>query len=172
MNDTAMELAAKLIRNVNRVDLKDFVRAPHYESRCAQVSAGTAASKLSASVDTLPPGKRSCPYHFHHAEEELFIVLEGSGTLRVAGEMLPIAAGDMVFIPPGPAYPHHILNTSDAPLKYISIGTNEPIEVCEYPDSGKYLVGSEHFHVVARKSTGTDYWDGETGNGETGNSQT
>lgn len=104
--------------------------------------------------------------HFHHAEEELFIVLEGSGTLRVTGEMLPIAVGDMVFIPPGHEYPHPILNTSDAPLRYISIGTTEPIEVCEYPDSGKYLVGGAHVSVVARKDMGTDYWDGETGDGE------
>ena len=33
---------------------------------------------------------------------------------------LPLRAGDVVFIPPGPEYPHQILNTSDAPLKYLS----------------------------------------------------
>jgi mannose-6-phosphate isomerase-like protein (cupin superfamily) len=38
-------------------------------------------------------------------EEEMFIVLEDSGTLRVAHEMLPIAAGEYIFVPPGPAYP-------------------------------------------------------------------
>lgn len=161
MTDRANELAALLIRNVDAVKLKDFVRGPLYESRCAGLSPGTVARKLAASVDTVPPGKRSCPYHFHHAEEEMFIVLEGSGTLRVAGEMLPITSGDVIFIPPGPDYPHHILNTSNAPLKYISVGTNEPIEVCEYPDSGKYLVGSQHFHAIARKDGDVDYWDGE-----------
>ena len=36
----------------------------------------------------------------------MFIILEGSGTLRVAGEMLPIRQGDVIFIPPGPEYPH------------------------------------------------------------------
>jgi uncharacterized cupin superfamily protein len=162
MNEKATALAQCLIRNVDSVHKKDFARGELYASLCGSLSQGTAAKKLAAAVDTLPPGKRSCPYHYHHAEEEMFIVLAGSGSLRVAGEMLPIQTGDVVFIPPGPDYPHHIINTSDAPLTYISIGTNEPIEICEYPDSGKYLVGSEHFHVIARKDGQTDYWDGET----------
>jgi uncharacterized cupin superfamily protein len=161
MSDKAQELAARLIRNFNEVELKHFVRGSVYESHGGRLSEGTAAKKLAAGVDTLPPGKRSCPYHFHHAEEEMFIVLEGKGTLRVAGDMLPITAGDVIFIPPGPEYPHHILNTSDAPLKYISIGTNEPMEICEYPDSGKYLVGAPNFHTISRKGGELDYWDGE-----------
>jgi uncharacterized cupin superfamily protein len=161
MSDKAQELAARLIRNFDGVELKHFVRGSVYESHGGRLSEGTAAKKLAAGVDTLPPGKRSCPYHFHHAEEEMFIVLEGKGTLRVAGEMLPITAGDVIFIPPGPEYPHHILNSSDAPLKYISIGTNEPMEICEYPDSGKYLVGAPNFHTISRKGGELDYWDGE-----------
>lgn len=40
---------------------------------------------------------------------------------------------------PGPDYPHRILDTSDAPLKYLSISTMEEPEICEYPDSGKHL---------------------------------
>ncbi|VTP62401.1 Uncharacterized conserved protein, contains double-stranded beta-helix domain [Serratia rubidaea] len=67
----------------------------------ARLGTGTAASKLGASIDTVAPGKRSCPYHFHYGQEEMFIILEGCGTLRVAGEMLPVSAGDTIFIPPG-----------------------------------------------------------------------
>jgi uncharacterized cupin superfamily protein len=91
-------------------------------------------------VDILAPGTRGCPYHLHHAQEEMFVVLEGEGTLRVAGERLPIRTGDVVFIPAGPQYPHQIINTSDAPLRYLSISTMEQPEGCEYPDSGKFLV--------------------------------
>jgi len=85
----------------------------------------------------------------------------------VAGEMLPIRAGDVMFIPPGPAYPHQIINTSAAPLKYVSIGTKDSPEVVEYPDSGKYLAtatrdgnpyGFDHMH---RDKDDLDYWDGE-----------
>ncbi len=166
MTETAAQLATRLIRNFNQVDLEHQVRAPLYESLAARLGTGTAARKLGASIDTVPPGKRSCPYHFHHAQEEMFVVLEGSGTLRVAGEMLPLRTGDVVFIPPGPEYPHQIINTSDQPLKYLSVSTRESPEICEYPDSEKYLAmastnGVSAFSAIQRPGTSVDYWDGE-----------
>jgi len=159
---TAEALARKLIRNLNDAVLERQVREPLYDTLCARLGTGTAAIKLGASVDTLAPGKRGCPYHFHHAQEELFVVLEGRGTLRVAGELLPIRAGDVVFIPPGPAYPHQIINSSDAPLKYLSISTRESPEICEYPDSGKYLASAgSDFDAIQRGAASVDYWHGE-----------
>ena len=112
-------------------------------------------------LDIVAPGKTSCPYHFHHAEEEMFIVLQGEGTLRVAGERLPIKAGDVIFIPAGPEYPHHIINTSDAPLHYLSISTQSKLEICEYPDSGKLGAYAPGVRFMQRRETGVDYWDGE-----------
>jgi uncharacterized cupin superfamily protein len=166
MSERADELAKLLIRNFDEVPREPYLREPLYQGECARLAKGTAASKLGASVDVLPPGKRSCPYHLHHAQEEMFIVLEGSGTLRVAGEMVPIKRGDVMFIPPGPEYPHQIINTSNAPLKYLSISTMETPEICEYPDSGKYLAeGSldraNRFFVIDRRRAELDYWDGE-----------
>jgi uncharacterized cupin superfamily protein len=166
MNPTAQALAAKLIRNFNEAPMETWTREPLYQNLGTRLAPGTAAQKLGASIDTVPPGKRSCPYHFHHAQEEMFIILEGTGTLRVAGEMLALRAGDVVFIPPGPEYPHHILNTSDAPLKYLSISTRESPEICEYPDSGKYLAmasapGQRAFSAIQRPKDTLDYWDGE-----------
>lgn len=163
MNAVATELARRLIRNFNDASLEHETEEPKYESLCARLARGTAAQQLGVSIDIVPSGKRSCPYHFHHAQEEMFIILEGTGTLRVAGEMLPIRAGDIAFIPPGPEYPHHILNTSDAPLKYLSISTRDSPEICEYPDSGKYLayVKGGAFNGLQRKENNLDYWDGE-----------
>ena len=167
MTDRADTLRQQLIRNFNEVPLKHETREPLYEWSGARLAAGTAALKLGASVDTVPPGKRACPYHFHYAQEEMFIVLEGEGTLRVAGEMLPIRAGDVVFIPPGPAYPHQIINTSAAPLKYLSISTKDSPEVVEYPDSGKYLASATRdgdpygFDQIHPLKDALDYWDGE-----------
>ena len=166
MSEKAAALAASLIRNFNEVPMTHMVREPHYNALGARLAKGTAARKLGASIDVLDPGKRGCPYHLHHAQEEMFIVVEGNGTLRVAGEMLPLKAGDVVFIPAGPEYPHQILNTSDAPLKYMSISTMEVPEICEYPDSGKYMAEgsldkSEAFDLIGRKGPSLDYWDGE-----------
>jgi uncharacterized cupin superfamily protein len=166
MTDRAALLAASLIRNFDAVPLTRMVRDPHYDDLGARLARGTAARKLGASIDILAPGKRGCPYHLHHAQEEMFIILEGHGTLRVAGEMLPLKSGDVVFIPPGPEYPHQIINTSDAPLKYLSISTMETPEICEYPDSGKFLAEgsldrSAPFEIIDRRGAGRDYWDGE-----------
>jgi uncharacterized cupin superfamily protein len=166
MSDRAAELAAALIRNVDDVPLKRLLREPHYDTRSSRLARGTAAQKLGASFDILEPGKRGCPYHLHHAQEEMFIIIEGHATLRVAGEMLPVKTGDVIFIPPGPEYPHQIINTSDKPLKYLSISTMETPEICEYPDSGKFLAegslaSATPFEVIDRRGESLDYWDGE-----------
>ncbi len=169
---TAEELRARLIRNVDDVELEAAVRAPLYDGgRSGSVIGprvkGAAARKLGAGIDILPPGKRACPYHFHYAQEEMFVILEGSGTLRVAGETIPIRAGDVIDIPPGPEYPHQIINTSEAPLKYLSISTQDVPEICEYPDSGKYLAFTPEKGPLLdrgrmhRPDTDLDYWDGE-----------
>lgn len=160
--DRAAELRRKLIRNHQELPRELFQRAPLYESRVAGVSDGTLARKLGCGIDTVPPGKQSCPYHFHHTQEEMFIILAGEGTLRVAGEPLAVKAGDVIFIPCGPDYPHHLINTSQADLSYLSISTQERPEVCEYPDSDKIGVFSNKGPAfLQRRDAGLDYWDGE-----------
>jgi uncharacterized cupin superfamily protein len=164
-------LRLQLIRNFNEVELTTMDRAPHYGgaqgASLIGPKAGFAGRKIGCSIDIVPAGKRACPYHFHYAHEEVFIVLEGHGTLRVAGEMIPIRAGDVISIPPGPEYPHHILNTSDAPLKYLSLSTLEFPEICEYPDSGKYMAYTREDGPLLKRGkmhrpdTALDYWDGE-----------
>ncbi|HAT4999296.1 TPA: cupin domain-containing protein [Serratia marcescens] len=162
MTEKAALLAQRLIRNVEQVEMKHDRRPPLYDSVGARLGTGTAADKLGASFDCVAPG----PYHFHYAQEEMFIILEGSGTLRVAGEMLPIVSGDVIFIPPGPEYPHQIINTSDAPLKYLSVSTREQPELVMYPDSGKYQAmarsaDGEQVRYLQRPSTSLDYWQDE-----------
>ncbi|MBO9689596.1 cupin domain-containing protein [Roseateles chitosanitabidus] len=169
MSDRAQALAAQLIRNFHEAELQPYVRPPHYDSRGVRLAPGTLARKLGASYDVIEPGKRACPYHLHHAQEEMFIVLEGRGTLRVAGEMLPIKAGDVMFLPAGPDYPHQLINDSDAPLRYLSISTMESPEICEYPDSGKFLASSRRtregepdFDAMRKIGQGDlDYWQDE-----------
>jgi uncharacterized cupin superfamily protein len=160
-DDKAAALRTQLIRNFNDIDLQQQQRAPLYDTACARLSEGTAARKLGAGIDVLAPGKAGCPYHFHHAQEEMFVVLEGEGTLRVAGERLPVRAGDVVFIPPGCEHPHQFINSSDAPLKYLSISTQERPELCEYPDSGKYAAFGTGLRAIQRPEASLDYWDGE-----------
>ena len=166
MGEHEHTLAGKLIRNFNAVPLQRDLRAPLDDSLCARMNTGMAAQKLGVSVDTVAPGMRSCSYHFHQAQEEMVVVIGGSGTLRVAGSMLPIRTGDVIVIPAGPAYPHQIIKPSDAPLQYLSISTRETPEICEYPDSGTFSAfastdGVRAFDGIQRVSNNLDYWDGE-----------
>lgn len=166
MTPAAQALAAKLIRNLDQPEQRHDQRLPLYDSVGISLASGTAAQKLGASIDIVAPGMRSCPYHFHHAQEEMFVVLEGCGTLRVAGELLPLRSGDVIFIPPGAAYPHQIINSSDAPLKYLSISTREQPEIVEYPDSNKILTtavsdGVRSLDLMQRRGESLDYWDAE-----------
>ncbi|MFE0783997.1 cupin domain-containing protein, partial [Serratia bockelmannii] len=77
MTEKAELLAQRLIRNVEQVEMKHDRRPPLYDSIGARLGTGTAADKLGASFDCVAPGMRSCPYHFHYAQEEMFIILEG-----------------------------------------------------------------------------------------------
>jgi len=169
--DLRTNLRNQLIRNFNEVPLETATRAPLYDGGHSGgvigVHEGLAGRRIGCGIDIVPAGKRACPYHFHYAQEEVFIVLEGEGTLRVAGETLPIRTGDVISIPPGPLFPHQIINTSTAPLKYLSLSTQEFPEVCEYPDSGKYMAYTRsdgpllQRRRMHRADSAVDYWDGE-----------
>jgi uncharacterized cupin superfamily protein len=157
----ATDLRTRLVRNIEDVTLERQQRAPLYDTRCGGVTDGTAATKLGAGFDILEPGKIGCPYHYHLAQEEMFVILEGQGTLRVAGERVPVRAGDVIVIPPGPEYPHHLINTGATPMKYLSISTQEQPEVCYYPDSDKLGAFAKDHRIVQRRGESLDYWDGE-----------
>lgn len=155
---TPAELRERLIRNFNDAPRERFLRAPRYDSETASMTKRTAAHQMGASFDIVAPGQQSCPYHFHYAEEEMFIVIQGQGTLRVAGELVPIKAGDVISIPAGPEYPHHIINTSDAPLHYLSVSTQKEPEICVYPDSGKVGSFAPGLRLLHKHDAGLDYW--------------
>jgi uncharacterized cupin superfamily protein len=155
---TAADLRARLVRNIDDVKLERQERAPLYDTRCGGVTDGTAAKKLGAGFDILEPGKIGCPYHYHLAQEEMFVILEGEGTLRVADERVPVRAGDVIVIPPGPEFPHHLINTGSAPMKYLSISTQEKPEICYYPDSNKLGAFAKDHRIIQRKGEALDYW--------------
>jgi uncharacterized cupin superfamily protein len=163
---TPDELRQRLIRNIDTQlaspQAQHYRRPPRYSSHTAGLTDGTAAKQLGAAVDVVPPGQQSCPYHCHHAQEEMFIILAGSGTLRVAGQRLPVVAGDVITIPAGPEYPHHLINTSSNPLTYVSISTQQQPELCDYPDSGKTMAWAPGVKLIQRPKDALDYWDGES----------
>lgn len=128
---------------------------------------------LGISYNEVPPGKSSCPFHNHHVEDELFIILEGEGTYRFGPERFAFKAGSVLAAPAGGhETAHQILNTGQTTLKYLGISNMSLADVCEYPDSGKFGVYSRTtgnpydkstLRHVTREGASVDYWDGEPG---------
>lgn len=135
-----------------------------YESTHASVADAIGLSKIGARYIELPPGKSFCPFHVHHVEEEMFVILEGTGTYRFGEDTYEVAFGDVLGAPcGGPEFAHKLTNTGDTTLKYLAISTQSDADICEYPDSGKFGVGtrSRRFRFIGRMDDSRDYWDGE-----------
>ena len=148
--------------NIGELKLEHFAKGERYEGDSVRIGPLVGAKDLGYSYDVVPPGKRSCPFHSHRAEEEMFFIVKGAGTLRYGTETRKIRAGDFICCPiGGPESAHQIVNDSDAELAYISVSTMMPAEVCEYPDSGKVGAFGKGFRHMTQTGDHVDYWKGE-----------
>ena len=142
-----------------------------FDVRMGEIAPRIGAQKLGYNLTAVPPGKRAFPFHNHRINEEMFFILEGQGEVRIGAERHAIRQGDIIACPPGgPETAHQIINTGDAELKYLAVSTLVYPEICDYPDSRKFLVaegqrdadGKVHgFRYIGRAESALDYWDGE-----------
>ena len=148
--------------NIDTLELSHYSKGDAFESRSARMGPLVGAKDLGYSYDIVPPGKRSCPFHSHRAEEEMFFIVRGEGLLRYGDETRRIRAGDVICCPTGGAETaHQIVNDSDADLAYLSISTQMPAEVCEYPDSKKIGAYADGVRHMTAADADVDYWTGE-----------
>ncbi|MDB5505636.1 MAG: hypothetical protein JWR75_274 [Devosia sp.] len=160
------------IRNIADLTLDTWTQGSLYGGSDTSFGALLRLKGLGISYNEVQPGKSGCPFHNHHVEDEMFIVLEGTGTYRFGADSHPIKAGDVLGAPAGGTETaHQLINTGATVLRYYGISTKAATEVCEYPDSGKVLTASRpggleagkvrHMHRAGAESI--DYWDGEPG---------
>jgi uncharacterized cupin superfamily protein len=83
---------------------------------------------------SLPPGGAGAPAHVHSAEEELFVLLSGSATLRLGDDEIALRPGSVVARPAGTAVAHSLVAGGDG-VTYLVYGTREPNDVTFYPDT-------------------------------------
>ena len=127
-------------RPPNVLALADVPATLGGRARLAGRTAGALASGLNHVV--LGPGEQGAPAHCHSLEEEMFVVLDGGGTLQLwqrgAGEPdeQPLRAGDVVSRPPGSGVAHAFVPGPDG-LTYLAYGTREAGDMCFYPQSGR-----------------------------------
>ena len=104
----------------------------------------------------VPPKARHCPFHSHTTEWEFYLIVSGTGLMRLAKKAVRIRAGDCLLNPPGEA--HQLINTGKRDLVYYVIANNAPTDVWHYPDSNKW--GSPAMGKFFRLQE-TSYYDGE-----------
>ncbi|NND03928.1 MAG: cupin domain-containing protein [Acidimicrobiia bacterium] len=98
---------------------------------------------LGGSVYELPAGEKSFPYHFHHANEEMLIVLSGSVMLRTPTGSHTMEPGDVELFNTGAKGAHQVINETEAPARFLMMSTMVNPEIAEYPDSGNVGVFAE-----------------------------
>ena len=117
-----------------------------------------------------PPNDEGAPPHCHSAEEEIFVVLDGEGTLELwagpkPGAPLPtepkethtVRRGNVVARPPGTRI-SHCFRAGDTGLTYLAYGTREANDMCYYPRSNKIFFRG--LGLIARLEP-LEYFDGE-----------
>ena len=157
----------KPIMNLDEVAFDDVEENGKYTSKRGRIGAQIGARKLGYNLTVLPPGKVQCPFHCHHAEEEMFLILEGEGELRFGGQRYPIRKHDVIACPQGgPEVAHQIINTGTTTMRYLALSTMSEVDTCEYPDSGKILIvtgqsADSGVHKMFRAEDTVDDYDRE-----------
>jgi uncharacterized cupin superfamily protein len=130
---------------VNLADVK-----PDYEGevgRWVRVAREAGAVRAGLNWGELEPGRAGAPPHCHSADEEIFVILEGGGTLElwpspvavadgVEREEHQIRAGHVICRPPSTGIAHYF-RAGDEGMTFLVYGTRNPNDVCYYPRSNK-----------------------------------
>ncbi|MBO1360243.1 cupin domain-containing protein [Acetobacter sacchari] len=163
----ALPKLGSLVLNPRSLELKSWEKGSRYASADVSFGAILGLIKLGIGYSEVPPGKSGCPCHSHSMEEELFIILEGSGTYRFGDTEYPFQSGDILSAPAGGLETaHQIINSGETTLRYFALSANSDAEIVQYPDSKKImsktrLPGGQSLRRVTLQSDNLDYWEGE-----------
>lgn len=115
---------------------EEFIDDPKFESQMRTLYLGTAAGseKIYVNIDYVKPGAKSVKYHSHSKQEEFFLILEGSGILRMNDDETPVKKGDFVAKPAGKEIAHQFINNGSEVLQILDCGLNEKDETITYLD--------------------------------------
>ena len=106
---------------------------------------------------TIAPGTHGWPRHCHASEEELFVILGGSGTVRIGDEEAHVRAGHVLSRPAGTRLAHSFRAGPEGSSTSPTASATDN-DIVYYPDSGKVSLAG--VGVIGRIEP-LDYWDGE-----------
>lgn len=114
-----------------------------YPAPYAAMMAGRSSSRLGqaggltqfgVNLVKLEAGAMSSLRHWHLHEDEFVMVTEGECVMVTDAGPEVMRAGDCAAFPAGVADGHHFINRSDAPARFLVVGTKAPREVGTYSD--------------------------------------
>lgn len=102
-----------------------------------------ALTQFGAYLQVLAPGGVTSHRHWHEAEDEFLYVLDGTVVAVDNEGEHPLGPGDAACWRHGEPNGHHVKNLSDAPARFLIVGSRAARDVCHYPDGGWKLVNSD-----------------------------
>ncbi len=96
-------------------------------------------TQFGAFEEILPPGSASSIAHWHREEDEMVYILEGEATLTEGEATHVLSPGMAATFRAGVEAGHCLENRSDAPLRYLVIGTRAPHDRVTYPGKDRVL---------------------------------
>jgi uncharacterized cupin superfamily protein len=112
--------------------------------RGRMVAHAAGARELGGTVYELAPGASGFNLHAHYGNEELFVVLSGTPTLRREDGEEQLRTGDVVACARGRAGMHAIANRSEEPALVLAISTANSPDVVLYPENETVGVATRH----------------------------
>jgi hypothetical protein len=107
---------------------------------------------MGATLYELPPGEKTWPYHFERANEEWLLCVSGRPTLRTPDGERELAPGDVAVFPRGPSGAHAVHNRGDETARVVVLSTKNPVDVAEFPYSGKVGIwDGGYVHVLQKR---------------------
>jgi uncharacterized cupin superfamily protein len=146
----------------------DEERPEGFSARRARLGRQAGGERLGASLYELEPGQATWPYHWHHANEELLVVLRGRPSLRTPEGWRELEEGEVVAFPRGERGAHQVANRGEDTVRFVVVSEMNSPEVNVYPDSGRLGAmarapgsGEEGLKAFLPLDAGGDYWEDE-----------
>lgn len=113
-------------------------------------------TQFGVNIVTLEPGALSSLRHWHRAEDEFVMMLEGTCIMVTDAGEAEMQAGDCAAFPAGLADGHHFINRSAGVARFLVVGSKASHEVATYSDVD-LTVEIADGKATFRHKDGTDY---------------
>jgi uncharacterized cupin superfamily protein len=129
--------------NIYKPEFEDGERPEGFKSKRARLGYELATELIGCSVWEVPPRQAAYPYHYHYADEELLIVLEGEPSLRTSEG-----------------------TRTEKAVALLAVSSHGRPDVIVYPDGNKIGVGERlpeggGLRAFFKREDAVDYFEGE-----------